>query len=75
MAPFGIPWLPFPVTTKVDPALENVPPAEMLPLVKAPVENLTEPRECPEAATIPLNRISSDPVEVMPAFEIAILPN
>ena len=75
MAPLGTPWLPFPVTTSVEPTLENVPPAEMLPLIKAPVEKVTEPRECPLVATIPLKLISSDCVEVMPAFEIAMLPN
>src|ERR1700674_5968619 len=75
MAPFGTPWLPFPVTTSVEPTLEKVPPAEMLPLIKAPVDKVTEQRECPLVATIPLKLISSDCVEAMPAFEIAMLPN
>src|SRR4029077_21016325 len=74
MAPLGTP-LAFPVTTNFEPTLENVPPAEMLPLVKAPVEKVTEPRECPLAAAIPLKLISSDCVEMMPAFEISIVPN
>jgi hypothetical protein len=47
----------------------------MLPLINAPVEKLTEPRECPFAATIPLKLVSCEWTEVMPAFEIAMLPN
>jgi hypothetical protein len=70
----GTPF-PFPVTSNVEPELENVPPAAILPVVRTPVEKLTEPRECPGAALTPLKLVSCDPIEVMPAFEIAILPN
>src|SRR5208282_871042 len=65
---------------------ENTPPPETVPLVKTPVQKLTEPRECPGGAEIPLNCRSCDPLDertdepIVPApfvpniFEIAIVP-
>src|SRR5215831_3772783 len=47
----------------------------MFPLMRAPVEKLTEPREWPGGATIPWYCINRDPFEVMPADEIEIVPN
>jgi len=49
MIPLGCPYFPTPVTMKLEPWLEKVPPPKMLPLVSAPVEKLTEPNECPRA--------------------------
>jgi len=70
--PLGCPPLPIPTTLKNEPTLEKVPPVWMVPLSKAPVANETEPRECPGA--IPLNWLSFEPFEVIPALEIEIVP-
>jgi hypothetical protein len=50
---------------------ENVPPVRYDPLVIAPVVKLTEPWT---PVWLP-QLVSCEPFELMPAFEIAIVPN
>jgi hypothetical protein len=74
IVPFGSPQLPMPFSTNVEPVAENVPPHRSEPLVRAPVEKVTEPRSCPLVAVRPLKDVSSDRVEVMPKAVIEIEP-
>src|SRR5258708_12732099 len=75
IVPLGSPYLPEPITTKLEPVLEKTPPPRMLPWMRAPVENLTEPRECLGGAVTPLKPISSDPRDTIPAFVRVTNPN
>src|SRR5258708_19459995 len=75
IVPLGSPYLPEPITTKLEPVLEKTPPPRMLPWMRAPVEKLTEPRECPGGAVTPLNLISSDPRDTIPALVRLTEPN
>jgi len=75
IVPFGSPKLPEPVTINDEPVAENVPPPAIEPLVRAPVLKLTVPRECPGGAVMPLKLFSYEPFEVIPALEIAMVPN
>src|SRR3981189_1558410 len=43
---------PLPITLNVEPTDENDPPPASVPPFRAPVVKLTEPSECPGAATI-----------------------
>src|ERR1035438_3734283 len=45
ITPLGGPYLPTPVTIKLDPTSEKVPPFQTLPLLRAPVAKLTDPKE------------------------------
>src|SRR5260370_18399837 len=63
---------PTPSTTKDEPVAEKVRPAEIEPLVRAPVEKLTEPNEPPVAK--PPQLLSCDPTEEMPAVDIETYP-
>src|ERR1700676_2843348 len=69
--------LPLPITSNVEPTDENDPPLASVPLpvLKAPVVKLTEPREWPGAATKPLKVFSCEPFDTMPAFDIETVPN
>src|SRR5215471_5518761 len=60
--------------SKLEPTLEKVPPVQMLPLERAPVEKLRVPKEWPGGAVIPLKLISSDPTETMPLLVIVTVP-
>src|SRR5271165_4606023 len=62
------------MTTNVEPTEEKVPPAAIVPLVNAPVEKFTVPNEWPFGATTPLKLVSSEPFEVIPLFEMEIVP-
>src|SRR5208283_2397023 len=66
-----------PITSNVDPALENVPPVQMLPLAKAPVEKNTEPIACPEPMDVELmlTLLNCSPNDVMPLAVIVTEPN
>src|SRR5271167_3083647 len=77
MVPLGTPYLPEPVTTKLEPVLEKVPPPERLPVARAPVEKLSEPRLCPGGAFHQLkpNPVSSDQVVAIPALVMVTEPD
>src|ERR1035437_4405756 len=75
MIPLGWPAKPALVMTKLEPALEKVPPVQMLAPVKAPVEKLTEPRACPGRAVRPPNMFSWDPLDTIPALVMVTVPN
>src|SRR3977135_368517 len=62
------------MTTKLDPASENVPPVWMLPVRSAPVENETEPSVWPGVAVIALKLWRGERADVTPALEIEIEP-
>lgn len=65
---------------KLDPVAENVPPADIEPLARAPVEKLTEPKECPLGAVMLMKLASCDPVElitdepIVPAPAVPAIP-
>src|SRR5271166_4019880 len=75
MVPLGWPYLPTPITIRLDPVLEKVPPPKMLPLLRAPVEKLTEPKSWPGGAVIPLKPINSAPRDTIPALVTLTVPN
>jgi len=66
---------PTPTTSNVEPVLAKVPPLQMLPLVRAPVEKVTEPRLCPEGALIKKKLTNWDPLDTVPLAVMLTVPN